>query len=147
MGIASAAGIDEAQTLNRSPEREACFETASYAALASLPPGLVVTEIDYGPFLLALTPHAVMGAPYHRLSVGIVAAHRAFASPPEEARGILARLHATYVATCGPRSPSGLAGAAERASLWGQLQAGAAPDWLQPIPLPTTPFKLYRVAG
>jgi len=37
---------------------------------------VVATDIDYGPFVLALTPHSVVGAPYHRLSSGIAAAHR-----------------------------------------------------------------------
>jgi hypothetical protein len=44
-----------------------CLLSSSYAQLASLPPGLVATDIDYGPFVLALTPHSVMSAPYHRL--------------------------------------------------------------------------------
>ncbi len=36
-------------------------------------------------------------------------------------------------------------GAAERdASLWGRLQAGAVPDWLEPLPL-MGPFAVYRV--
>src|SRR5450755_605659 len=37
-----------------------CLLSTSYARLASLPPGLVATDIDYGPFVLALTPHSVM---------------------------------------------------------------------------------------
>jgi hypothetical protein len=37
-----------------------CLLSRSYGRLAALPPGLVATDIDYGPFVLALTPHAVM---------------------------------------------------------------------------------------
>ena len=65
-------------------------------------------DISYGPFLLALTPHSAMAAPYHRLSHGIVTAHRALAAPPAQARDILRRSGATYVMTCGPRPPDGL---------------------------------------
>src|SRR5262249_17567410 len=78
-----------------------CFKTASYAPLARLPQGVIATDTDYGSFVLALTPHAVISAPYHRLANGIIATHRIFTLPPDEARGILAQFGATYVVTCG----------------------------------------------
>jgi hypothetical protein len=130
--IADAAGLDDREDFTR-PESKACFKTANYAALAALPPGLVVTDVSYGPFLLALTPHSVMAAPYHLLSTGIIEAHRALASPPDQARAVLARTHATYVMICGPRPPAGLAEPARGASLWGRLQAGVVPDWLERV--------------
>jgi hypothetical protein len=85
-----------------------CFKTESYAQLARLTQGVIATDIDFGSFVLALTPQAVIGAPYHRLADGIMADHRIFASPPAEARGILARFGATYVVTCGNRMPPGM---------------------------------------
>ena len=142
ISIANAAGLGDRETFNR-PEREACLKTASYAPLASLPRGLIAADIDFGPFLLALTPHAVLAAPYHRLSSGIVAAHEVFAAPPDEARRLLAKLGVTYVVTCGPRPPNDLAGVRLRASLWGRLQAKETPDWLEPVG-GTAPFRLYR---
>ena len=83
ISIANAAGLDDRETFNR-PEREACLKTTSYAPLANLPKGLIAADIDFGPFLLALTPHSVLAAPYHRLSSGIVAAHEAFAAAPDD---------------------------------------------------------------
>ena len=68
------------------PASKACTQSASYAPLAQLPPGIVATDVSYGPFLLALTPHSVLAGPYHHLSKGIVAAHRSLAAPPEQAR-------------------------------------------------------------
>jgi hypothetical protein len=143
ISIANAAGLDDRENFNR-PEREACLKTASYAPLASLPKGLIAADIDFGPFLLALTPHSVLAAPYHRLSSGIVAAHEAFAAPPDDARRMLTKLGVTYVVTCGPRPPNDLAGPRLRASLWGRLQAKDVPDWLEPV-AGTAPFELYRV--
>ena len=35
---------------------------------ATLQPGLVLSEIDLGPYILARTPHSVLNAPYHRMS-------------------------------------------------------------------------------
>jgi hypothetical protein len=144
ISLANAAGIDERENFNR-PEREACLATANYAPLARLPAGLIAADIDFGPFLLALTPHSVLAAPYHRLSVGIVAAHEAFTAPPDAALRLLRREHVTYVLTCGPRPPSGLTGDALSASLWGRLQAGEVPAWLEPVRLGAGPFVAYRV--
>ncbi len=141
--IANAAGLGAHDSFNRT-EPDACFKTESYAALAQLPRGLVITDIDYGSFLLALTPHSVVAAPYHRLSAGILTAHEALASPPAQARAVLARLHADYVATCRKGGVRGLDAAARDASLSGRLQAGAVPDWLEALPV-GGPFAVYRV--
>jgi hypothetical protein len=143
IAVANAAGVDEHENFNR-PEREACLKTENYAPLARLPAGLIAADIDFGPFLLALTPHGVLAAPYHRLSKGMIAAHEAFVGAPDAARRIFRRERVSYVVTCGPRPPSGLVGAALGASLWGRLQAGDVPGWLEPIPQ-TGPFVTYRV--
>jgi hypothetical protein len=141
--IANAAGIGREDHFHRA-EIPACFQNQSYTALARLPAGLVATDVNYGPFVLALTPHSVLTAPYHRLSTAIVATHRAFAAPPEKAQAMLSALHTDYVAVCGAQAPDGLSPAEHDASLWGRLQAGAVPDWLEPVPLPG-PFAVYRV--
>jgi hypothetical protein len=141
--IAHATGLNDLDNFAR-PESRDCFRSASYAALARLPAGIIVTDTSYGPYLLALTPHAPMAAPYHRLGQGIVTAHRALTAPPDEARGILTTAKATYVMVCGPRPPDGLAEPARDRSLWARLRAGATPAWLEPMP-GTSPFAVYRV--
>jgi hypothetical protein len=143
IAVAYANGLNDTDSFARPASRQ-CIQTASYAPLASLPAGLVVTDISYGPYLLALTPHSVEAAPYHRLGPGIVTAHRALGSAPNEARGILRDIKATYVMTCGPRPPDGLLEPARSRSLWGRLQAGAVPDWLVPLP-GSGPFAVYQV--
>jgi hypothetical protein len=57
---------------------------------------------------------------------------------------MLAALHPDYVAVCGAQAPDGLSRAEHDASLWGRLQAGAVPVWLERLPLPG-PFAVYRV--
>jgi len=141
--IANAAGIGREDHFHRS-ETPICFQNQSYAALAQLPAGVVATDVNYGPFVLALTPHTVLTAPYHRLAAAIVATHRALAAPPDQARGMLAAFQAGYVAVCGAQAPDGLSQVERDASLWGRLQGGAVPGWLQPLPLPG-PFAVYRV--
>src|SRR5262249_37254171 len=81
--LAHAAGLNDADDFSR-PATRHCFQTENYLPLSRLPAGLVVTDVSYGPFLLALTPHSAMAAPYHRLGAGIVTAQRALAAPAEE---------------------------------------------------------------
>jgi hypothetical protein len=136
----------------RTPEPEnsrvaaGCLLDESYDKLAALPPGLVATDIDYGPFVLALTPHAVMSAPYHRLVGPIIAAHEIFALPPEAAQKVVAAAKPDYLALCG-RHTLGNIGAAERdASLWGRLAAREVPPWLERVEATRDgPFVIYRV--
>jgi hypothetical protein len=132
----------------RNDEHEAdalCFEsTNSYQPLAHLAPGLVVADIDYGPFVLALTPHAVLAAPYHRMSYGILTSHRIFASPPEEARDLLRAAQAGYVMICGSRGPKNLSATDTERSFWAQLRDGRIPAWLEPIPV-AGPLRVYRL--
>jgi hypothetical protein len=146
MTIASAAGI-EGLTGVTSPERQSCTRKDSYATLAQLPPGLVVAnQLEWGPYLLAWTPHSVLAAPYHRLSAGIATAHQILARPPEEARRILSEVQATYLVACGRLAASGLRPEDHAASLAGRLQAGEIPAWLEPIPeTPGQAFVVYRV--
>lgn len=131
-------------------DKRACFKTGSYARMAALPKGLVVADIDHGPFILALTPHAALAGPYHRMSAAIVATHEIFARPPDQSRASLARVSAgfgaTYVALCGRRAPAGLSDTARAASLWGRLKAGDVPDWLERLPsAPDQAFAVYRI--
>ena len=131
--IAHAAGLDDRDGFDR-PDSKACLRSASYAPLAQLPPGIVATDVSYGPFLLALTPHSVLAGPYHHLSKGIMAAHRSLASPPDAGpRRSWPEQQVTYVMICGPRPPDGLAEPERSPSLWGRLRAGAVPDWLEPV--------------
>jgi hypothetical protein len=141
--IANAAGLGARDAFDKG-ERSGCLQSDSYTALAQLPRGLIAADVNYGPFLLALTPHSVLAAPYHRLSAGIMSAHDAFAVPPDEARRVLSRLAVDYVVTCGRHSPPGLAEPQLGASLWQQLDAGAVPEWLEPVPV-GGPMRVYRV--
>jgi hypothetical protein len=143
MTIADAAGLRDTDTFVQ-PENRPCFEAASYAPLARLPAGLVVGDVRYGPYILALTPHSVLAAPYHRLSAAIVANQQALAAPADEAREALVNLRADYVVTCGPRPPTGLRDADRSASLWGRLQTGDIPSWLEPA-LAGGAFAVYRL--
>jgi hypothetical protein len=146
MTIASAAGTAEGLNINP-PERQACVRMDNYAPLARLPVGLMVAnELEWGPYLLAYTPHSVLAGPYHRISASILIADQAFALPPPQAREVLAAAGVDYVVTCGVQGPFSLAHGQTATSLWGRLQEHDVPDWLTPMPgLDGHPFAVYRV--
>jgi hypothetical protein len=151
--VTSAMALAAVQAVTRRPPdgenarvAAGCLLTENYAGLARLPPGLVATDVDYGPFVLALTPHAVMSAPYHRLVGPIIAAHQIFALPPELARGVVAQAKPAYLVTCGRHTLAGIGDAERSASLWGRLAAGEIPPWLEAVPeTRDQPVVAYRV--
>ncbi len=151
--VTSAVALAAVQAISRQPfEGEnsrvvaGCLRIENYAGLANLPPGLIATDVDYGPFILALTPHSVMSAPYHRLGAPIIDAHRIFALPPVASRQVVERVRPTYLATCGRHTLAGIGEAERAASLWGRLAVGEIPDWLELVPeTRNQPFVVYRV--
>jgi hypothetical protein len=146
MSIATAAGTAEGVDINP-PDRQACVNLQNYAALARLPVGLMIADqLEWGPYLLAWTPHSVLAGPYHRMSAAILTAHRVFALPPQEARRVLTGTNADYLVRCGAQGPLGLSDTETAGSLWGHLRDGDVPDWLTPVGDPQgQPFWVYRV--
>jgi hypothetical protein len=123
-----------------------CFDSASYAQLARLPKGVIAANVDHGPFILALTPHAALAAPYHRLAAGIMAAHQSFALPPEAARQALVGNGVNYVVACDDDVLIGIADTERAASLWGRISAGDVPGWLERLPTKDGDvFTVYRL--
>ena len=123
-----------------------CRFTANVRELAALPKGLIATDVFHGAHILALTPHSVLAAPYHRDMPGTIVLHRILASPPDEARDVAHQAGVTYIALCGPRPPDGLSDQDRKRGLWAYLEAGVVPDWLDPV-IATIgrPFTVYRV--
>lgn len=124
-----------------------CESRRTLPVLAAEPPSVILSYIDVGPMLLFATPHAVLGAPYHRNNGGLKSTIELFRAADDAwIRGRLQQLGVGWVVTCpGPedrsvyRTPAG-DGLAER------LAAGQVPDYLAEVPAadPTAP-KLYRV--
>jgi hypothetical protein len=80
-----------------------CFENAPYRVLAAAgPPGLVLSEVDLGPFVLDNTQDSVLSAPYHRMSWGMVAARGVLAADADDgaAEAKARALGVRYVLEC-----------------------------------------------
>jgi hypothetical protein len=117
-----------------------CSEVKGFAPLAALPAGVVLSEINLGPHLIANTPHTAIAAPYHRLAPSILAAHEAFAALPAAAAARVRALGATYVVDC----PGSYMGVPAGSFGWG-LRRGEVPAWLEPVPATGTKLVIYRV--
>jgi hypothetical protein len=125
-----------------------CAKTTNVSRLAVLPPGLVVSNIDLGPHIVATTSHRVVAAPYHRLDKGILAAHAILNARADDGAKELAALGVDYVVLCAETGKAvldpGAGGVSE--SLRARLRRGESVSYLQEIPLPAgTPIKAWRV--
>jgi hypothetical protein len=119
---------------------DSCFDTRAYAPLETLPPGVVLADIDLGPFVLAHSANSVLSAPYHRMSWGIWAAHVALAAPPGAAERAARALKVRYVVDCpGSGSSQG------PTSLEDNLRRGRVPPWLEPLSKPGDTLQIYQV--
>lgn len=128
----------------RREDRAACLASTAFAPLAELPPGIVLAPIDAGSHLLALTPHGVLAAPYHRNNRGNRAALDAFLAEPDVARQILRANHVTYVMTCAGLNETGALAARAPKGFAAQLTRGEAPSWLKPLPR-KGPFQVFVI--
>jgi len=125
----------------------ACNHAGDFRLLARLPPGLVLSDVDSGPFILANTPHSVWSAPYHRLANQIVQSIRIFDSPPDAARPEILKTGAQYVAVCRPNRSSvhSLQRPNTNSTLQDVLLNGAPPEWLKPVIGDGGNFLIFKV--
>ena len=126
----------------RSPAPSAnarCYDTDVYGPLAAAPTGLVLADINLGPFILAQTADPVLAAPYHRMNWGILAAHQALGAGPDKAERQVRRLGVRYIVECGALTRVG-PGSFEAA-----LRQGWTPAWLQPLSGAGAVLQIYRV--
>jgi hypothetical protein len=122
-----------------------CQSPAAYRALAGLPPGLVLGEIDLGPYVLATTQDSVVAAPYHRLATGMLEAEAALTSGPGLDEIAVRRLKVDYVITCPAHRIYAKRVAMAPQSLQRRLDHDDPPAWLVPLWHNGGPLQVYRV--
>ncbi len=126
-----------------------CFQTFPYRALATAgPPGLVLSEIDLGPFILAHTQDSVLAAPYHRMSWGMLAARSVLSADAADgtAEAKARALGVRYVLECqahrGHADRSGMA----PTSLQKRLdEPSDPPNWLERVNPANAVLEVFRV--
>ena len=136
---------DNPQEAERQRGSLVCREPTGFAPIAALPKSIIFAPIDSGAHLLVHTSHAVPGGPYHRNNHGNRLVLDAFLAKPDVARDLVRGSGARYLAFCpsqnqvvtmARRAPEGLAA---------RLVADDTPDWLRPLALPGTPFRIFEI--
>ncbi|MGP8232902.1 MAG: hypothetical protein ACLQL2_09590 [Methylovirgula sp.] len=122
--------------------RKGCLATSAFAPLAQLPPGLIAAPIDAGSHILALTPHSVLAAPYHRDNHGNLTVLDALLATPDRAHDILKNARVTYVVNCDGLGEFAALAAHRPKSFAAQIVTGTPPAWLALLPH-TGPYQVF----
>jgi hypothetical protein len=123
-----------------------CLTLPALRQLDALPPATMLTFIDLGPRLIAMTGHSAIAGPYHRNGTVILEVQHAFRDEsPEVAHAVMKRHGATMLLLCPGMAESTIYAAQARQGFYMQMVSGKVPAWLQPVALPAnSPFKLWR---
>ena len=130
---------------------DTCFDDESFDPLADAKPaGIVLGEVDAGPFVLANTDDSALAAPYHRMSWGILRAHAILKAPATGgglagSEALARQAGIAYVLECRMHQHHGDRDDMARTALQRQLDAGVSPPWLQPLTWKGAPLQIYRV--
>ena len=115
----------------------ACRNYTSLRALNEVPPGLVLTHINFGPALIWATHHKGLSAPYHRSAAALSNGILPFMLEEDEMAEYVRDAGATHLLLCrGYNYNSDYADA---------LANGAEADWLRPVALSDDAQLLFEV--
>lgn len=125
-----------------------CPTLAALRPVALQPPGNVLTFVDLGPRLIAVTPHNAVAGPYHRNARQIIDVMRAWRGNAANARATVERYRIDYVLICPNLSESTIYASEAPNGFYRQLVQGKVPDWLEPVRLPAnSPYRMWRVVS
>ena len=123
-----------------------CPTLAALQPVARQPRGNVLTFLDLGPRLIAVTPHNAVAGPYHRNVTQIVDLMRAWRGDAANARATVERYRIDYVLICPGLSESTIYRAEAPRGFYVALTRGQVPGWLERVPLPEgSPYRMWRV--
>jgi hypothetical protein len=122
-----------------------CLDASDMKALHALPRGNVLAPLDISPAILLLTPHDAVASGHHRGATAMHDVIAAFVGTEDQAHAIILRRRIDYVAFC-PGLPEIMIYESESPSgFLARLDAGRIPAWLEPVALPGSPAKVWRV--
>jgi hypothetical protein len=123
-----------------------CPTLAALRPIALQPKGTVLTFVDLGPRLIAVTHHSAIAGPYHRNVDAILDVMRTFRGTAENARRTVEKRHVDYVLICPGLSESTVYASEAGSGFFMQLNRGKVPDWLERVELPAnSPYRMWRV--
>jgi hypothetical protein len=119
----------EKQDQAESTNIEKCWNISDYKFLADQKTGLVMAELDLGPFILLHSNHSVVAAPYHRMSDQIIDTINFFETDDlVEAHQKIKRYGIKYVVLC--KAPIGNGASLNPNNMLSKLRSLNPPNWL-----------------
>jgi hypothetical protein len=135
------------QTINQANGR--CRALPALSVLDQLPPATIITMVDLGPRIIAMTHHRAIAGPYHRNERAILDIHHAMDGSPERFRNIAAAHGASLLLIC-PNFPEGtIYQSRSPRGFYARMMRGETFPFLSPVALKTgadLPYQLYRLA-
>ena len=127
----------------------ACAYKDDIARMRVLPPGLVVSNLDLGPYIAVSTPHRVVAGPYHRIHPAIKRLFDTLRAQPREAERHLRDLKADYVVLCAAPTEEVATGEVAKtpATFSQHLRSGGVVPYLEPLDLGEMqgPLKVWKL--
>lgn len=151
LGVALLAALalpaqDEKTVASALARSGACFAPKAYDALARLPEGAAIAQIDVGPFLLAFTGRRIFAAPYHRANIGDRLALDVLTGDISRAEALARQSGARWIFFCAAPEPLRAAYVARNAQgLAARLVDGETPAWLHKTAVADTPFLAFEI--
>lgn len=122
-----------------------CIRHSELEKLDALPTTDLGAPLDITAAILANTHQRAIAGGYHRMPEAIRDVILLFMTSPDEARRILARRHIRYLVFC-PHTPESVWWSRHGPNgLAARLNAGRAPDWLEPVDLHLRSLRVWRV--
>jgi hypothetical protein len=130
--------VAKARTAPVTQAPPSCMNFADYRQLTALKRGVIFSDVDLGAPILAMTPHSVLTAGYHRLSDQLVRIARIEWGPSDDAKAGVLSTGADYVVDC-----AGLP-SRDHGFLF-DLRHGRDFPWLHRLSPPNTAIQIWRV--
>ncbi len=125
-----------------------CSSLWGLHAVALQPKGVIMTFVDLGPRLIAVTHHDAIAGPYHRNGQQIADVMNFWRGSADQAHVLAAKYHANYVLSCPESSTTTIFTAETPGGFYVQLQRNQIPSWLTPIQLPKdSPYRMWKVVS
>lgn len=125
-----------------------CSSMWGLRPVALQPRGVVMTFVDFGPRLIAVTHHDSITGPYHRNGEQIADVMNFWRGPEPRAHALASKYRVNYVLSCPDSSTTTIFVSEAPNGFYAQLQRGQVPAWLAPVPLPKdSPYRMWKVLG
>ncbi len=122
-----------------------CESLASVSQLRHLKNARILAPFDIGPAILLTTPHQVLASSHHRNEAGMRAHIDIYRLPEADSHKIVEQRGITHIVACTDEAEMKGYEKRNATGLWAQLAKGNRPAWLEPVELPGSALKIWRV--